>query len=87
MATKYKSKTDVRYLQDILSPVTELVSINDFHAKHGPMETKFLDSLAQHLLTNHNIYVYHKTAALSIQRQAGNQSLLRQVEDVILQLR
>lgn len=60
---KYKSKTDIRYLDDIESPITKLVSINDFHAKHGPMETKFLDTLAQHLLTNHNIYVYHKAAA------------------------
>lgn len=59
---KYLSKTDIRYLEDIVSPVTKLVSINDFHAKAGPMETKFLDTLSQHLLTNHNIYVYHKAA-------------------------
>jgi hypothetical protein len=59
---KYKSKTDIRYLEDIESPVTKLVSINEFHAKHGAMETKFLDTLAQHLLTNHNVYVYHKAA-------------------------
>ncbi|TDW35459.1 hypothetical protein LY39_03179 [Roseinatronobacter bogoriensis subsp. barguzinensis] len=59
---KYTSKTDIRYLENIVSPVTKLVSINDFHAKAGPMETKFLDSLAQHLLTNHNLYVYHKAA-------------------------
>lgn len=26
------------------------------------METKFLDTLSQHLLTNHNVYVYHKAA-------------------------
>ncbi|MGY6549450.1 MAG: hypothetical protein ACXIU7_10670 [Roseinatronobacter sp.] len=58
---KYTSKTDIRYLEDIVSPITKLISINDFHAKLGPMETKFFDSLAQHLLTNHNIYVYHKT--------------------------
>jgi hypothetical protein len=57
---QYKSKTDIRYLEDIVSPITKLVSINDFHAKHGPMETKFLDVLAQHLLTNHNVYVYNK---------------------------
>lgn len=56
----YKSRTDIRYLEDIASPVTKLVSINDFHAKVGPMETRFFDTLAQHLLTNHNIYVYHK---------------------------
>jgi hypothetical protein len=62
---KYKSKTDIRYLEAIESPITKLVSINDFHAKHGPMETKFLDTLAQHLLTNHNIYVYHRTAIKS----------------------
>lgn len=59
---KYKNKSDIRYLEDIVSPVTKLISINDFHAKTGPMETKFLDTLAQHLLTNHNIYVYNKAA-------------------------
>jgi hypothetical protein len=57
---KYTKKTDIRYLEDIVSPITKLVSINDFHAKAGPMETKFLDTLAQHLLTNHNVYVYQK---------------------------
>jgi hypothetical protein len=62
---KYKSKTDIRYLEDIPSPITKLLSINDFHAKHGPMETKFLDALAQHLLTNHNIYVYHRAAIIA----------------------
>lgn len=59
---KYKSKTVTRYLEDIESPITKLVSINDFHAKHGPMETKFLDPLAQQLLTNHNLYVYTRAA-------------------------
>ena len=59
---KYLSKIDIRYLEDIISPITKLVSINDFHAKAGPMETKFLDTLVQHLLTSHNIYVYHKAA-------------------------
>jgi hypothetical protein len=59
---KYKSKTDIRYLEDIESPITKLVSINDFHRKAGPMETKFLDTLAQQLLTNHNMYVYHRAA-------------------------
>lgn len=59
---KYTSKTDIRYLDDIPSPVTKLISVNEFHAKSGAMETRFLDTLAQHLLTNHNIYVYHKAA-------------------------
>jgi hypothetical protein len=57
---KFTSKTDIRYLEDIESPITKLISINDFHAKAGPMETKFLDTLAQHLLTNHNLWVYRK---------------------------
>ena len=65
---KYKSKTDIRYLEGIESPITKLISINDFHAKHGPMETKFLDTLAQHLLTNHNIYVYHKAAVDAVEK-------------------
>lgn len=68
---KYKSKTDIGYLEDIVSPVTKLVSINDFHAKRGPMETRFLDVLAQHLLTNHNVYVYHK-AIMSAHNQLQN---------------
>jgi len=55
----YTNKTDIRYLNEIPSPVTDLFSVNDFHAKSGSMETKFLDTLAQHLLTNHNMYVYH----------------------------
>jgi hypothetical protein len=63
---KYKSKTDIGYLEDIVSPVTKLVSINDFHAKHGPMETRFLDVLAQHLLTNHNVYIYHSAVIAAI---------------------
>jgi hypothetical protein len=58
----YKKRDDIRYLEDIVSPITKLVSINDFHAKHGPMETKFLDVLAQHLLTNHNVYVYNRAS-------------------------
>jgi hypothetical protein len=62
---KFKSRTDIRYLEDIVSPIANLVSINDFHAKSGPMETRFLDTLAQHLLTNHNIYVYHKACQIS----------------------
>ena len=65
---KYLSKTDIRYLEEIVSPITKLISINDFHAKAGPMETKFLDTLAQHLLTNHNIYVYHKSAIEAVAR-------------------
>lgn len=59
---KFKSGTDIRYFHDTQSPVTKLISINDFHAKSGQMETRFFDTLSQHLLTNHNIYVYHKAA-------------------------
>ena len=77
---KYMSKTDIRYLEDIQSPITKLVSINDFHAKAGPMETKFLDTLAQHLLTNHNIYVYHKAAALAV--RSPNAAIVRNLSFV-----
>jgi hypothetical protein len=69
---KYLSKTDIHYLEHIVSPVTKLVSINDFHAKAGPMETKFLDTLAQHLLTNHNVYVYHYAVLQSIDKAKSN---------------
>ena len=69
---KYLSKTDIHYLEHIVSPVTKLISINDFHAKTGPMETKFLDTLAQHLLTNHNVYVYHNAVLQSINKAKSN---------------
>jgi len=68
---KYKTKTDIRYLDDNQSPITKLISINEFHAKHGAMETKFLDTLAQHLLTNYNVYVYHKAAVDACDRVFG----------------
>lgn len=79
---KYLSKTDIRYLEDIQSPVTKLVSINDFHAKSGSMETRFLDTLAQHLLTNHNIYVYHKAA------EAAKKcvELPKQIDEAVMEL-
>ncbi len=77
---KYKKQDDIRYLEDIVSPVTKLVSINDFHAKQGAMETKFFDVLAQHLLTNHNVYVYHKSAQLA----ASCQKLPQQTADIVV---
>jgi hypothetical protein len=80
---KYASKTDIRYLEDIVSPVTKLISINDFHAKAGPMETKFLDTLAQHLLTNHNVYVYHK-AALSAHHVAKTAAPIHEMSQRII---
>lgn len=84
---QYKNKTDIRFLDDIQSPITKLISINDFHAKHGSMETKFLDTLAQHLLTNHNVYVYHK-AATNTQRSCATIELLQRgrklIDDILV---
>jgi hypothetical protein len=81
---KYTSETDIRYLEDIVSPTTKLVSINDFHANVGPMETKFLDALAQHLLTNHNIYVYHKAAVASSRYVESDRQLPEELERSLL---
>lgn len=50
---------------------SKLVSINDFHAKQGPMKTKFLDTLARYLLTNHNIYIYQEATVRSNQAAFG----------------
>lgn len=59
---KYADKSDIRYLEDVPSPITKLISINDFHAKQTGWEQTFFDSLSSYLLTNHNIYVYHRAA-------------------------
>jgi flagellar hook protein FlgE len=77
---KYLSKTDIRYLEDIVSPITQLVSINDFHAKNGTMETRFLDTLAQHLLTNHNVYVYQK----AMLNASSHKQLPRKVQEGVI---
>jgi len=58
----YASDTDIRYLQDIQSPITRAISINDFHAKRTGWEVKFFDTFSQQLLTNHNMYIYHRAA-------------------------
>ncbi len=70
----YKNPAAPVFFTDALSPVTQLVSINDFHWKTGPMETRFFDPLAQHLLTNHNIYMYHKAVAMSHDYVFGGKS-------------
>ena len=59
---KYTSETDIRYLNDIQSPITKAISINDFHAKRSGWEVKFFDTFSHQLLTNHNMYIYHRAA-------------------------
>lgn len=59
---KYTSETDIRYLDDIASPITSAISINDFHAKRSGWEVKFFDTFSHQLLTNHNMYIYHRAA-------------------------
>jgi hypothetical protein len=59
---EYLSQEQLHFLDDNDSPITRLVSINDFHAKEGGFEQTFLDPLAQHMLTNHNLYIYHRAA-------------------------
>ncbi|WP_157132347.1 hypothetical protein [Roseobacter sp. AzwK-3b] len=59
---KFTSDSDIRYLQDIVSPITRTISINDFHAKRSGWDVKFFDTFSHQLLTNHNMYVYHRAA-------------------------
>lgn len=59
---KYTSETDIRYLDDIPSPITSAISMNDFHAKRSGWDVKFFDTFSHQLLTNHNMYTYHRAA-------------------------
>lgn len=59
---KYQQKHEIEYLTNNISPVTERFSINDMHSKKGEFAQTFLSTAGVHLLTNHNLYVYHKTA-------------------------
>lgn len=59
---KYKQHNDVEYITDCLSPVTQRFSINDMHSERGEFAQTFLSTAGVHLLTNHNLFVFHKTA-------------------------
>lgn len=59
---KYKQHDYVEYLKDSPSPVTQRFSINDMHSERGEFAQIFLSTAGVQLLTNHNMFVYHKTA-------------------------
>jgi hypothetical protein len=59
---KYTNENDIRYLDEIQSPITRAISINDFHAKRSGWDVKFFDTFSHQLLTNHNMYTYHRAA-------------------------
>lgn len=59
---KYQQHTDIEYLSDFPSPVTQRFSINDMHSQQGEYAQTFLSFAGANLLINHNMYVAHKTA-------------------------
>jgi hypothetical protein len=59
---KYHNKQNLEYLLEFPSPITQQFSINDLHSERGEFAQTFLSSIAIQLLTNHNMFVYHKAA-------------------------
>ena len=59
---KYQQYDNVEYVTDCPSPITQRFSINDMHSERGEFAQTFLSTAGVQLLTNHNMYVYHKTA-------------------------
>jgi hypothetical protein len=59
---KYQQHNTVEYLNSCPSPITQQFSINDMHSERDEFAQTFLSTAGVHLLTNHNLYVYHKTA-------------------------
>jgi hypothetical protein len=59
---RYQNNTEHEYLTEFPSPVTKRFSINDLHSDRGDFAQTFLSESGVHLLTNHNIYVFHKAA-------------------------
>lgn len=59
---KYQQHSEIEYLKNCESPITECFSINDMHSERGEYAQTFLSTAGVHLLTNHNMYVYHQTA-------------------------
>ena len=59
---KYQQHNDIEYVTDCPSPITQRFSINDIHSERGAFAQTFLSTAGVQLLTNHNMYVYHKTA-------------------------
>lgn len=59
---KYRQQDAVEYLHSCPSPITQRFSINDMHNRRNQFAQTFLSTAGVQLLTNHNMYVYHKTA-------------------------
>jgi hypothetical protein len=58
----YLNADEPTYLTDFPSPVTRRFSVDDLHSDRGAFAQTYLSEAAVHLLTNHNIYVYHQAA-------------------------
>jgi hypothetical protein len=58
----YQQHQNIEHLNDCPSPITQKFSINDMHSERGEFAQTFLSTAGVQLLTNHNLYVYHKTA-------------------------
>lgn len=80
---KYQQYETVEYLRNCPSPITQQFSINDMHSERGEFAQTFLSTAGVHLLTNHNLYVYHKTAHLAcdiVFKEADTTRIPREIE-------
>ena len=59
---KYQQHDNIEYVTDCPSPITQRFSINDMHSERNEFAQTFLSTAGVQLLTNHNLFVYHKTA-------------------------
>ena len=62
---KYMGQDNIRYLNEFPSPITDRFSINDMQAYRGDFSQSFLSQAGMHVLANHNMYVFHKTALMA----------------------
>ena len=44
------------------SPILKALRVEDFHRQRGKFAQKYLTTLGQHILVNHNLFVYHQAA-------------------------
>ena len=59
---KYQQRDNIEHITNCPSPVTQRFSINDMHSERNEFAQTFLSTAGVQLLTNHNLFVYHKTA-------------------------
>lgn len=85
---KYQQYDTVEYLHTCPSPITQQYCINDMHSERGAFAQTFLSTAGVQLLTNHNMFVYHKTAheACDIVFKAGDTSCIPNEVEKNLQL-